>query len=60
MSKPDPQNIEVAEQIVLQFGKYRGKTLDEVPEGYLYWLAENHESEFLCTAADTVYREKYK
>lgn len=54
----NPKDIEIAEEVVLQFGKYRDKKLEEVPDSYLLWLAENHDSEFLCTAADTVYQER--
>ena len=56
----DPKDIDVAEDVVLQFGKYKDKPLDEVPLSYLHWLAENHDSEFLCSAADTVYQERVK
>jgi uncharacterized protein (DUF3820 family) len=24
----------------LSFGKYKGKTIDEIPDDYLYWLLE--------------------
>lgn len=60
MELPDPQDIEVAEDVVLQFGKYKDKALgdEDIPSSYILWLAENHDSEFLCTAADTVYRDR--
>lgn len=58
MSKPDPTNIDVAEDVVLQYGKFKDESLEDIPDNYLLWIAENHESEFLCVAADTVYKDR--
>lgn len=33
----------VTEQPIMSTGKYKGKRIDEIPEAYLQWLAENHK-----------------
>ena len=35
--------LEVAKDYVLDFGKHKGKKLNELDKGYLYWLYENNE-----------------
>jgi uncharacterized protein (DUF3820 family) len=57
MSMPDPEDINIAEDVVLQFGKYRGRSLEDTPDSYVKWLAENHDCEFLCVAANTVFQD---
>lgn len=54
----NPKDIEIAEEVVIQFGKYKDQTLENVPTWYLKWLAESCDCEFLCIAADTVYQER--
>lgn len=41
--------------MVIYFGKYKGKDLEEIPSGYLKWLAENCEDDEVATAADDEY-----
>ncbi len=53
----NPEDIDVAEDVVLQFGKYKGQSLEDIPDSYVKWLAEEHDCEFLCTAANTVYQD---
>ncbi|MGO9372705.1 MAG: putative quorum-sensing-regulated virulence factor [Syntrophobacteraceae bacterium] len=42
--------------MVISFGKYRGKTIEELPSGYLKWIAENVDDDDLCEAADAEYQ----
>jgi uncharacterized protein (DUF3820 family) len=41
----------------MPWGKYRGKTLDEVPHSYLVWLRDEAED---CPKAVIKYLENYK
>lgn len=34
--------------VKMTFGKYKGKTLKDVPEDYLKWLIMNHTDRGLC------------
>lgn len=43
-------------ETVVPFGKYRGKTIEEIPSGYLKWLAENCDNDDICEAADKEYQ----
>jgi hypothetical protein len=40
----------------MPWGKFKGKQIEEVPSGYLKWLAENCEDDTICNAADEEYR----
>ena len=42
----------------MPWGAHRGKTIKEIPSGYLKWLAENCEDEEICCAADEEYRNR--
>jgi len=44
----------------MKIGKFKGKTMDEIPSGYLLWIAENFDDEELCFAADTEWQEREK
>lgn len=38
--------------MTMPFGKYRGKTIEELPSGYLRWMRDNVEDDDLVDAAD--------
>jgi len=40
----------------MPWGKYKGKDLEEIPSGYLKWLAENCEDYEIAQAADEEFR----
>jgi len=40
----------------MPWGKFKGKEIEDIPSGYLKWLAENCEDETVCCAADEEYR----
>lgn len=42
--------------LILKWGKYKGRTIDSIPSDYLKWLAENVEDEDVACAADEEYR----
>jgi hypothetical protein len=50
-------NVDPAD-IRLTFGKHNGKTLGDVPEGYLGWLADNANEASLRNAAKRLLRQK--
>ena len=43
---------EDANGIIIEFGKYAGRYLDALPSGYLRWMAENLDDDYLATKAD--------
>jgi len=43
-------------KLIMYFGKYKGKTIEQIPSSYLKWLAENCEDETICSVADEEYR----
>jgi len=47
--------------LIMPYGKYRGKAMHEIPSGYLKWLAENVDDEIIANEADEEYqhRERY-
>ena len=47
--------------LILLYGKFKGKQMHEIPSGYLKWMAENIDDETICEAADWEYqhRESY-
>lgn len=50
-------SVEEAEKIIIDFGKYKGKTLKEIKEinyNYLYWLIDNSTSESLKQACSVL------
>ncbi|KKN08872.1 hypothetical protein LCGC14_1052410 [marine sediment metagenome] len=48
-------------EVKMPYGKFKNKTMEEIPSGYLRWLAENFKIEEICQAADKewIYRETY-
>ena len=43
-------------EMIMPWGKYQGVDIEELPSGYLKWLAENCDDNALCEAADKEYR----
>lgn len=41
--------------MTIPFGKHKGKDIEDIPSGYLKWLAENCEDDEIATAADQEY-----
>lgn len=46
--------VEQAESFRLPWGKFKGKTMAEIPDSYIRWLAENSRDDSIATNADTV------
>jgi hypothetical protein len=46
----------------MPFGKHKGKTMEEIPSGYLKWMADKLDDDDLCEAADAEYqwREQHR
>jgi len=42
----------------MPWGKHKGKTIEQIPSGYLKWLSENCEDETICCVADDEYRTR--
>lgn len=40
----------------MPWGKFKDRDIEDVPSGYLRWLAENCEDELICCAADEEFR----
>ena len=40
----------------LPYGKFKGEDIEDIPSGYLYWLAQNCEDDRIATEADEEYR----
>ena len=38
--------------MTVPFGKYKDKTIEEIPSGYLRWMRDNLEEDDLVQAAD--------
>lgn len=45
----------MSSDFVMPWGKYKNKTMEEIPSGYLKWLAENAKDDDVAEAADTEY-----
>jgi hypothetical protein len=43
-------------ELRMPWGKHQGKTIEEIPSGYLKWLAENCDQDDICDAADQEYQ----
>lgn len=54
LTMPAIANLEEAKKYKLTFGKYAGKTLEQVPESYLQWLFENSKDETIRCACDFI------
>ena len=52
LSRPEITSKEEAEEYVINFGKYAGKKMKELPQTYLTWLYENSKDETIKTCAD--------
>jgi len=39
----------------MPWGKHKGKLIDDLPSGYLKWLAECCDDDAICEAADKEY-----
>lgn len=42
--------------MIMPFGKHKGADIEDLPSGYLKWVAENVDDEELAEAADAEYR----
>jgi len=40
----------------MPWGKHKGEEIEDLPFGYLRWLAEECDNEDICEAADIEYR----
>ena len=45
-------------KLIMPWGKHKGKTIEQIPSGYLKWLSENCEDETICCVADDEYRTR--
>lgn len=52
LSRPQITSKDEAEEYVINFGKYAGKKMKELPQTYLTWLYENSKDETIKTCAD--------
>ena len=52
LSRPEITSKEEAEEYVINFGKYAGNKMKELPQTYLTWLYENSKDETIKTCAD--------
>lgn len=43
-------------EMIMPWGKYAGKTIEEIPSSYLKWLAEKCDDDEICEAADEEYQ----
>lgn len=43
-------------EYVLPFGKYEGRSIEEVPSGYLRWLIQTLDDEEIVEAAENEFR----
>lgn len=57
----DVKNLNKALDFKMPFGKFRGKELNNIPNSYLMWLAENCNADYISGYADKVikWRNKY-
>ena len=55
MKPKELEAIEKALDFELGYGKFKDKTLDEVPSWYLKWLAGNIKNDSVAIMADLVY-----
>lgn len=40
----------------MPWGKFKGEDIEDIPSGYLHWLAENCEDDLIATMADEEFR----
>lgn len=52
---------DTTKNLVLTFGKYKGRKIEDCPSSYLLFIAETFDNGPICYAADTEYqlREKF-
>jgi len=51
--------------MIMPYGKFKGKPIEELPSSYLRWMAENINDEYkkeesICLAADKEYQYREK
>ena len=44
----------------MPYGKFKGKTMENISSRYLYWVAENFDNEEICVAADKEWQWREK
>jgi hypothetical protein len=42
-------------EFIMPWGKYTGKSLEDIPSSYLRWLSEECEDDQICEEADKEY-----
>jgi len=42
--------------MIMPWGKHKGEDIEDLPSGYLKWLAENCDDNNICDTADEEYR----
>jgi len=42
-------------EMIVTFGKFKGRMIEEIPSSYLRWLAENAHEEDVAQEADAEY-----
>ena len=47
--------VELAQKQRMPWGRYRGKKMDEIPSGYLRWLAESCDNAIISHHADVLW-----
>ena len=47
-------------EIRIPYGKFKDYIMEDIPSGYLKYIAENFDQEDLCFAADTEWQEREK
>lgn len=44
--------------MIMPWGKHKGEDIEDIPSGYLRWLAENCQDDLIATLADDEYNER--